>query len=230
MGAGFARVTAPFANRIEAGVELASYLRPYENRSDVVVLGLPRGGIPVAAHVAGRIGAPLDVFVVRKLGVPGHRELAMGAIAGGDVRVVNEDVVSWLHIPDAAIRAVVAEERRELERRERLYRGDRPPLALANKVVVLVDDGLATGSTMRAAVQAVRALGASRVVVAVPVGSADACHRLEQIADEVICARIPPTFSAVGQWYLDFSETTDDEVRELLRGQERAPREHEATP
>ena len=211
------RAALSFADRREAGTELASRLRHYAGRSDVIVLGLPRGGVPVAAEIARSIGAPLDVFVVRKLGVPGHRELAMGAIASGGAQVLNEDVVSWLDIPDAAIRAVVTEEQEELERREHLYRGDRPPLELAGRVVVLVDDGLATGSTMRAAVQAVRGLHPSRVVVAVPVGSAEACQKLAQVADELVCARIPRSFSAVGEWYVNFSETSDEEVRSLLR-------------
>lgn len=215
----FHRAVPRFANRLEAGAELASHLRAYAGRSDVIVLGLARGGVPVAAEVARRIGAGLDVFVVRKIGVPGHRELAMGAIASGGAPVLNEDVLSWLHIPDAAIRAVVETERTELTRRERIYRGDRPPLALTGQVVLLVDDGLATGSTMRAVVQAVRGLGPSRIVVAVPVGSAEACRKLEQVADEVICARIPPSFSAVGEWYVDFSETSDEEVCTLLRQQ-----------
>lgn len=155
--------------------------------------------------------------MVRKLGVPGYRELAMGAIASGGVQVLNEDVMSWLHIQSGAIDAVVADEQKELVRRERLYRGDQPPLALAGQVVVLVDDGLATGSTMQAAVQAVRELHPSRVVVAVPVGSSEAWHKLRQVADEMVCARVPRSFSAVGEWYADFSETSDEEVRALLR-------------
>jgi putative phosphoribosyl transferase len=206
-----------FANRGEAGAELASHLQHYAGRPDVIVLGLPRGGVPIAAQVARSIGAPLDVFVVRKIGVPGQREVAMGAMASGGALVLNEDVISWLKVPGPAIRDVIAEEQRELGRRERLYRGHRPPLAIAQRVVVLVDDGLATGSTMRAAVQAVRKLEPSRVVVAVPVGSAEACRKLKEAADEVICARIPRSFSAVGEWYIDFSETSDEEVRTLLR-------------
>ena len=213
----FDRPTLPFANRREAGTELASCLRHYAGRSDVIVLGLPRGGVPVAGEVARALGAPMDVFVVRKIGVPGHRELAMGAIASGGAQVLNDDVIAWLDIPEAAIQTVVAAEQRELSRRERLYRGDRPRLALAEQVVVLVDDGLATGSTMRAAVQAVRELGPSRVVVAVPVGSADACRTLGHVADEVVCARVPSSFSAVGEWYVDFSEILDEEVQALLR-------------
>lgn len=205
-----------YADRREAGADLARLLRSYADRADVVVLGLPRGGVPVAAEVARRLVAPLDVFIVRKLGVPGYRELAMGAIASGGVRILNEDVTSRVHIPEAAMQAVVADETRELERRERLYRGSRPPLALKERVVILVDDGLATGSSMLAAVEAVRRLEPRRVIVAVPVGSSDACRKLERVADEMVCARIPPLFSAVGQWYEDFSETTDDQVQALL--------------
>ena len=206
----------PYADRREAGADLAQILGAYGNRSDVIVLGLPRGGVPVAAEVAQHLHAPLDVFIVRKLGLPGHRELAMGAIASGGVRILNTDVTSLVHVPPGAIEAVVAEETRELARRERLYRGTRPPLALKNHVVILVDDGLATGSSMMAAVQAVRQHEPSRVVVAVPVGSSEACDKLGRMADEMVCARIPRYFSAVGQWYLDFSETTDDEVQALL--------------
>ena len=212
----FTRAVSRFANRVEAGAELASYLQHYRGRSDVIVLGLPRGGVPIAAEVARAIGARLDVFVVRKIGLPGHRELAMGAIASGGVRVLNEDVLTWRRVSQDDINAVVAEEQRELARRERLYRGHRPRLAIADQVVILVDDGLATGSTMMAAVQAIRALGPSRVVVAAPVGSAEACQKLAHVADEVVCRRIPPRFAAVGDWYVDFSETSDQEVRALL--------------
>jgi len=206
----------PFANRREAGADLAQLLGAYGNRHDVIVLGLPRGGVPVAAEVAHGLNAPLDVFIVRKLGVPGHRELAMGAIASGGVRILNTDITSIVHIPPGAIEDVVAEETRALARRERLYRGSRPPLALKDHVVIVVDDGLATGSSMMAAVQAVRRLEPRRVVVAVPVGSSEACHKLEQVADEMVCARIPRFFSAVGQCYHDFSETSDEEVQALL--------------
>jgi predicted phosphoribosyltransferase len=208
----------PFADRREAGAVLAERLEHYRERRDTVVLALPRGGVPVASEVARALGAPLDVFLVRKLGVPGHRELAMGAIASGGVRVLNEDVVSWYAIPPATIDEAAHEEQVELERRERTYRENRPPLPLKNRVVLLVDDGLATGSTMKAAVQAVRAHAPARIVVAVPVGSRDTCREIGRAADEVVCARMPERFSAVGQWYRDFSQTSDDEVRTLLHG------------
>jgi predicted phosphoribosyltransferase len=206
-----------FGNRVEAGQTLARYLQQYAGRSDVIVLGLPRGGVPVAATVARALGAPLDVFTVRKIGVPGYRELAIGAIASGGARVLNNRLIEQLGLTDGAIGAVIAEEERELARRERVFRGDRAPLDLGGRIVILVDDGLATGSTMRAAVQAVRGLGPSRVVVAVPVGSAEACRDLEAEADELVCATIPDRFVAVGQWYRDFSETPDAEVTRLLR-------------
>jgi predicted phosphoribosyltransferase len=180
------------------------------------VLALPRGGVPVAYEVARALHAPLDVFLVRKLGVPGHRELAMGAIASGDVRVLNEDVVRWYRIPEEVIDEVAREEQAELERRESVYRAGRSPVEVSDRVVVLVDDGLATGSSMKAAVRAVRARTPSRIVVAVPVGAPETCRELATIADEVVCARTPADFSAVGQWYRDFSQTTDDEVRQLL--------------
>ena len=205
-----------FANRREAGAVLAAALERYKDRDDVVVLALPRGGVPVGYEVAKRLGAPLDVFVVRKLGVPGHRELAMGAIAPGGVRVLNRSIVDWYHIPPQAIEETAREELAELERREHAYRGARGPLEVAGKTVILVDDGLATGSTMKAAVQAVRELGPARVVVAVPTGAAETCASMRRLADEVVCACSPEDFSAVGQWYADFSQTSDSEVRELL--------------
>jgi len=182
-----------------------------------VVLALPRGGVPVAYEVASALGAPLDVFLVRKLGTPGHRELAMGAIASGGVRVLNDDVVRWYGIPESAIESVAHEEAAELERRERAYRDGRPAPDLADRIVILVDDGLATGSTMRAAAQAVRLHRPSRTVVAVPVGARQTCSEIASVADEVICARMPEPFSAVGQWYLNFDQTDDDQVRELLQ-------------
>ena len=206
-----------FANRREAGKALAERLRAYAGRDDVLVLGLPRGGIPVAYEVARSLGAALDVFVVRKLGAPQQPELAMGAIASGGVRVLNEDVVRWYRIPQEAIEAVARGEELELARRERAYRNGRPAVPVEGKVVMLVDDGLATGSTMRAAIAAVRRLSPSRVIVAAPVGAQDTCADLGALADEVVCARMPAGFSAVGAWYEDFSQTTDDEVTRLLR-------------
>jgi predicted phosphoribosyltransferase len=209
---------APFQDRVEAGRLLAARLSALANRNDVVVLALPRGGVPVGAEIARALGAPLDVFVVRKLGVPGHEELAMGALASGGVRLLNDDVVQHLDIPASAIDTVTKYEQHELERRERAYRDDRPPLALAGKTVLLVDDGLATGSTMRAAVAAVRQQQPSKIVVAVPVGATSTCASLGEDADEVVCLRQPEPFIAVGLWYRDFSQTSDDEVRELLGG------------
>src|SRR5688572_11359007 len=207
----------PYRDRRHAGVELAARLDHFQGRNDVVVLALPRGGVPIGYEVARALGAPLDVFLVRKLGLPGHRELAMGAIASGGVRVLNEDVIAWYRIPEAAIDAVAREEQAELDRREATYRHGRSPVELQNRIVLLVDDGLATGSTMKAAVQAVRAHGPSRIVVAVPVGSPETCRQLRDVADEVICGRTPEHFAAVGQWYLDFSQTTDEEVGNLLQ-------------
>jgi predicted phosphoribosyltransferase len=194
-----------------------TYLSRYAGRDDVIVLALPRGGVPVAYEVAQALGAPLDLFLVRKLGTPGHRELAMGAIASGGIRVLNEDVVRWYSIPESVIEAVVREEQQELERRERAYREDRPAPDLRNRIVILTDDGLATGSTMRAAAQAVRERQPSRVVVAVPVGARETCAELAAYADEVICARMPEPFASVGQWYLDFNQTDDEEVRALMQ-------------
>ena len=206
----------PFADRREAGMELGSRLSHLKDRTDVTVLALPRGGVPVAYEVARQLRAPLDVFLVRKLGVPGHEELAMGAIASGGVRVLNDDVVEWYRIATPIIDAVAAQEQRELERQEREYRRARPALDLRGRVVVLVDDGLATGSTMKAAVQAVRAHHPLRIVVAVPVGAPDTCRAFADIADEIFCARSPAAFAAVGQWYHDFSQTSDAEVATLL--------------
>jgi predicted phosphoribosyltransferase len=208
-----------FADRRAAGRHLGRHLSQFADRQDVVVLALPRGGVPVGLEVARALGAPLDVFVVRKLGLPGHAELAMGAIASGGVRVMNEDVLAWYRPPDSAIEAVSRAERAELERRERAYREDRLPLPIAGKTVILVDDGLATGSTMRAAVLAVRRLRPARVIVAVPVGAAETCAALRGVADDVVCPVTPCPFSAVGLWYMDFSQTTDDEVRRLLSAQ-----------
>jgi predicted phosphoribosyltransferase len=206
-----------YADRREAGTVLAAELGKYRGRSDVVVLALPRGGVPVGYEVARALDAPLDVFVVRKLGAPGHRELAMGAIASGGVRVLNRDVIGWYRISPAAIEATAREELAELERRERAYREGRKPLEVAGRTVLLIDDGLATGSSMKAAVQAVCSRGPARIVVAVPVGASQTCSELRELADEVVCARTPEDFAAVGQWYADFSQTEDGEVRELLR-------------
>jgi predicted phosphoribosyltransferase len=207
----------PFANRREAGAELSARLKRYTGRDDVVVLALPRGGVPVAFEVAEALDAELDIFLVRKLGMPGHREYAIGAIASGGVRVLSEDVVRAYRVPEAAIEAVAREEQAELERRERAYRQGAPLTNLRGRIVILVDDGLATGSTMRAAVQAVRQHQPARVIVAVPVGAPETCDAFADITDETVCARTPEPFRAVGLWYRDFSETTDDEVRSLLR-------------
>jgi putative phosphoribosyl transferase len=209
----------PYQDRRQAGVELAARLTQLKGRPDVVILALPRGGVPVAYEVARALDAPLDVFVVRKLGLPGHPELAMGAIASGGVRVVNDDVVSWFRIPSAAIEEVARTEQAELERRERAYRDGRTPVELRDRIVVLIDDGLATGSTMKAAVQAVRAHRPLQIVVAVPVGSPETCREFAEVADAIVCARAPHRFAAVGQWYRDFSQTTDEEVRALLHGE-----------
>jgi predicted phosphoribosyltransferase len=206
-----------FRDRAEAGRLLAARLEKYANQPDVIVLALPRGGVPVAYEVAKAVHAPMDVFIVRKLGVPGHEELAMGAVATGGVRVLNDQVVKGLGIPDYMIDAVVKWETEELKRRERLYRGDRPPPDVRGKTVILVDDGLATGSTMLAAVQALRQQGPGRIVVAVPVASPDTCELLKAYVNEVVCAVTPEPFYAVGFWYRDFSQTTDEEVRDLLQ-------------
>ena len=205
-----------FKNRSEAGRFLAEQLSAYANRPDTLVLALPRGGVPVAYEVAKALGAPLDVFQVRKLGLPGHEELAMGAIATGGVRVRNPEVVEYLRIPDEVIDEVTARERQELERRERLYREGRPALSPRGRVVILVDDGLATGSTMLAAVLALRQQQPASIVVAVPVAAKQTCEELRAVADEVVCAVTPDPFYAVGLWYEDFSQTTDEEVRETL--------------
>lgn len=205
-----------FANRVEAGRLLAERLKNFADRSDVIILALPRGGVPVAFEIAQTLHVALDIFLVRKLGVPGHRELAMGAIATGGVRVLNDEVVGGLDIPPRAIDAVAQEEQRELERREQEYRGPRPAPEVRGRTVVIVDDGLATGSTMRAAVAALRQQQPNRIVVAVPVAPPSTCQELRAEADEVVCLATPEPFSAVGLWYRDFSETSDAEVRDLL--------------
>ena len=205
-----------FADRRDAGRELALRLAAYAHRDDVTVLALPRGGVPVAAEIARALDAPLDILVVRKLGLPGQPEYAMGAIASGDVRVLNTQVIQQLAISYSAIDIVTRAEMRELHRRERLYRGDRPMPAIEGRQVILVDDGMATGATMRAGVQALRDLQPARIVVAVPVSAAETCHLISQDADEVVCGQTPERFRSVGQWYETFEQTTDDEVRRLL--------------
>ena len=205
-----------FQDRRDAGRQLATRLMSYAGRLDVQVLGLPRGGVPVAAEVALALRLPLDVLVVRKLGVPGQRELAMGAVAAGGVRVLNEEIVRDLDISPAVIERVAEVEGKELARRERAYRGTRPALNLKERIVLLIDDGLATGATMRAAVVAVRAQRPARVVVAVPVGAVETCVSLQELADDVICLRTPEPLEAIGYWYRNFSQTTDEEVCDLL--------------
>jgi putative phosphoribosyl transferase len=209
-------VVSTFRDRVEAGRVLASHLAHYAGRPDVLVLALPRGGVPVGYEVARALGAPLDVFLVRKLGVPGHEELAMGAIASGGVRVLNEDVVAALDIPQAAIEAAAEREAQELARREREYRDGRPAPNVRGRTVLLVDDGLATGSTMRAAVAALRRLQPAAIVVAVPTAAFETCAELRPLVEEVVCASTPHPFRAVGLWYDDFSQTSDEEVRGLL--------------
>ena len=217
-----------YTDRREAGRELAARLQEYAGRDDVIVLALPRGGVPVAFEVAAALKAPLDVFLVRKLGTPGHRELAMGAIASGGIRVLNDEVVQWLGISGDQIDAISREEQHELERRETVYRSGRSLPSLTGRIVILVDDGLATGSTMRAAVQAVKQQQPARVIVAVPVGARDTCDDLRQAADSVVCARTPTPFSAVGQWYRNFEQTSDEEVRQLLAAHAHVAAPHHA--
>jgi putative phosphoribosyl transferase len=212
-----------YRDRADAGATLAGLLGQYAGRDDLLVLGLPRGGVPVAYQVARALGAPLDVFLVRKLGVPGREELAMGAIASGGVRVVNRQLVEGLGIPVAMVERTIEAEQRELDRRERAYREDRPPPQVEGKVVVLVDDGLATGSTMRAAIAAVRRLGPARLVVAVPTAPSATCQELREEADEVICASTPARFRAVGLSYRQFPQVSDEEVRQLLHRARSAP-------
>jgi putative phosphoribosyl transferase len=213
----------PFRDRSDAGRKLAAQLATYADRSDVVVLALPRGGVPVAFEIARALDAPLDIFLVRKLGLPGQEELAMGAIASGGVTVLNSEVVDTLRIPHRVIDEVAAQEQRELERRERLYRDDRPLLDVRGKTVLLVDDGLATGTSMRAAAAALREQMPDRVVVAVPIAAPETCAAFRDIVDEIVCTITPDPFCAVGLWYEDFSQTSDDEVRDLLA---RATQDH----
>src|SRR5439155_12428821 len=199
-----------------AGRRLADELRKYAGRPDVIVLALPRGGVPVAFEVARALRAPLDVFIVRKLGMPGHEEFAIGALASGGVRLLNDRVVAAYGLSQREIDRVTAAEQAELERRERSYRGDRPFPDLRGKTAILVDDGLATGSTMHAAVEALRLEGPSKIVVAVPVSAAETCDAFREVADDIVCVMTPTPFHAVGLWYEDFSQTTDEEVHDLL--------------
>jgi len=209
-------MTRPFRDRVDAGQALAIHLRKYAARADVLVLALPRGGVPVAYEVAKALGAPLDVFIVRKLGVPGQEEYAMGAVASGGIRVVSDEVVRGLGLAQADVDRVTARETAELTRRERLYRGNRPEPDLSGRTVILVDDGLATGSTMKAAVKALSAKKPTAIVVAVPIAAPETCRELEPVVDEVVCAVTPDPFHAVGLWYQDFRQTTDAEVHDLL--------------
>lgn len=215
-----------YRNRREAGQVLATQLIKYANRQDVLVLALPRGGVPVAYEVAKALHAPLDVFLVRKLGVPGHEELAMGAIATGGIRVLNENVIHSLGIPDKLIEAVTEREQRELERREHLYRDDRPAPDVRGCTVILIDDGLATGATMRAAVRALREQQPTHIVVAVPVAAPVVCEEFRAEADDVVCAKTPEPFYGVGYWYEDFAQTSDQEVHDML---EQAEQENPVT-
>jgi len=223
-----------FHDRAHAGAKLARRLTAYRGRDDVLVLGLPRGGVPVAYEVARELGVPLDIFLVRKLGVPGREEFAMGAIASGGVRVLNSTLVGALGIPPAVIDRVAAREQRELERRETVYRNGQPPADVRGRTVIVIDDGLATGSTIRAAVAALRPRGVRKIVVAVPVAAPETCDEFRAEVDEIICAETPDLFSAVGQFYEDFSQTTDEEVQDLLaraagtRASESAPRDGRA--
>jgi putative phosphoribosyl transferase len=222
--------TRMFDDRRDAGLDLASKLHAYRGRTDVVVLALPRGGVPVAFEIAEALGAPLDIFVVRKIGMPGHPEFAIGALASGGVRVLSDAVIREYRVPSSAVDAVVRQELVELERREKEYRHGQPLTELRDRIVILVDDGLATGSSMRAAVAAVRAHAPARIIVAVPVGARSTCSELGAVADEVVCAWTPEPFSAVGQWYRDFSQTTDDEVRALLQTHAEHTRAERASP
>lgn len=212
---------ALFKDRTDAGRRLARELELYRGRDDVVVLALPRGGVPIGYEVAEALRAPLDVFVVRKIGVPGQPELAMGAIASGDVEVRNEDVIRHLRVPEAAAREVIERERRELERRERMYRHERPPHDVTGKVVILVDDGLATGATMRAGVEALRRRDPAAIVVAVPIAAPDTCDEFRDLVEDVVCLETPEPFLGVGRWYADFAQVTDADVEDLL-GRRRA--------
>ena len=206
-----------FVNRTEAGRKLAKLLSGYAGRDDVIVLGVPRGGVPVAFEIAQALKAPLDVFLVRKLGAPGHEELAMGAISSGGIRILDHETIDALGVTELDIEATTAREQKELQRRERVYRGGRPPLELHGKTVIVVDDGIATGSSMRAGIKALRHMKPARIVVAVPVAPASTCGRLEREVDEMVCLETPELFYAIGQFYEDFSQVTDEEVQGLLR-------------
>jgi predicted phosphoribosyltransferase len=207
---------ALFKDRRDAGRTLAQKLVAYRGRADVIVLALPRGGVPVAYEVASALDAPLDIFLVRKLGLPGQEELAIGAVASGGIRVLNEDVIQALHVPPRVIEAVARQALQELERREREYRADRPVLEIRDCIVILVDDGLATGASMHAAVAGLRAGHPARIIVAVPTAAPETCEAFEPEVDEIVCATTPEPFYSVGRWYADFSQTTDEEVRMLL--------------
>lgn len=209
-------VSRPFHDREDAGRALAEHLRKYAGRDDLLVLALPRGGVPVAYEVARALPAPLDVFIVRKLGVPGHEEYAMGAVASGGIRVLNEEAVRTLRLSIATVDRVAAKELAELNRRERAYRGERPEPVVEGRTIILVDDGLATGTSMRAAVSALKVRRPTRIVVAVPVAAADTCAALARDVDEVVCAVTPEPFRAVGLWYENFDQTTDEQVHALL--------------
>lgn len=220
---GLRGMMAIFRDRVDAGKRLAKELSKYSNRPDVLILALPRGGVPVAFEVAKELNVKMDVFIVRKLGVPGNEELAMGAIASEDVRVLNENVIRSYKIPDRVIATVAANELRELERRERKYRGDRPKPDMKDMTVILIDDGLATGATMHAAVEALKTKHPAKLVVAVPTASPDMCRFFKDIVDEMICLTTPEPFYAVGTWYGDFSQTTDEEVCKLLKEAQSLP-------
>lgn len=220
-----------FANRVEAGRELAWHLKKYANREDVIVLGAPRGGVPVAFEVATRLGVPLDVFVLRKLGVPGHEELAFGAIASGGVRILNRETIEGLGLTGLDIERVTRAESLELERRERTYRGARPPLDVRGLIVILVDDGIATGSSMGAAIRALRQMNPAVLVVATPVAPRSTRNSLRPEVDELVCLEMPEPFYGVGQFYDDFSQVSDEEVTDLLdRARGRVEREYQQAP
>lgn len=212
-----AQIEVPIPDRVAAGKTLAGLLEAYRNQPDAIVLALPRGGVPVAWEIARELALPLDLMLVRKLGMPGHEEYAMGAIASGGVRVLNQEALGFGRVSESSLEAVTARERRELERRDRLYRGERPQPELRDRQVLLVDDGLATGSTMRAAVQAVRQQAPARIVLVAPVASTEAIASLRPLVDEVVCPLVPDWLSSIGEWYRHFGQTSDEEVQELLR-------------